>query len=486
MQANAINNKKVYDDFESMLNNKKRNNLLLVLKITLISFLVIFSALILFFAPLTLFSNKLVDGKSISWFLDFSNPAFEKINYIVLFRIFLLLGIFLYTFIANFSNLINQREATKKYIVWFVIYLLFSLASLVLLFTFFKKNIVDYYYLSLISIPLLLVDIAYLIYKFQLKSKTDPVNYKNKVSMIISIVSRITFVFLFIGILSAWVFSKTPLERNDFLNNNKVHNFFVELFNQRSIKNLFLMILFISLLVLLVFLINIENIILLISKQGKMSVVKEKILLYIFLFFTIFVWFIRTLFYKNEIELFKSNKNPKDYLYLIGIFFILLILVAYLLISFVKKLKIKGLLFNNLIFSFSIFLIWVIVSSISFLTKNKLSLNITLLIAAFASFIILITYRLKVAALSYYVSILLEAIIIMLSLSLLISGLNSILVANHNESFYLINSNLSLEQIFIIATTSIILIFILATVINLIVSLSKITKKTNMQYLERN
>ncbi|PZW01478.1 MSC_0624 family F1-like ATPase-associated membrane protein [Metamycoplasma auris] len=486
MQANSINNKKVYDDFESMLNNKKRNNLLLVLKITLISFLVVFSGLILFFAPLTLFSNKLVDSKSINWFLDFSNPAFERINYIALFRIFLLLGIFLYTFIANFSNLINQREATRKYIVWFVIYLLFSLTSLVLLFTFFKKNIVDYYYLSLISVPLLAVDIAYLIYKFNLKKKTDPVNYKNKISMIISIISRTILVISFIAILSAWIFSKNALERNDFLNNNKIHNFFVELFSQRSIKNLFLMILFIVIIVVLIFLINIENIILVISKQGKINVIKEKILLFISLSFITLIWFIRTLFYKSEIELFKVSKNLSDYLYLIGIGLILLVLIGYLLVSFIKKLKVKGLLFNNIVFGFSIFLIWIIVAAISFLTEIKFNLNITILIATFSSLVILVIYRLKIANEAYYVSILLEAIIVLITLSLLISGLNSILLANSNQSFYLINSSLSLEQIFIITTIAFAFLFNIATTINLIVSLSKITKKENSQYLERN
>ncbi|CRH45541.1 Uncharacterised protein [Chlamydia trachomatis] len=59
-----------------------------------------------------------------------------------------------------------------------------------------------YYALSFISIPLLLIDISYSIYTYKLKRKTNPLVYKNKKAIIISIFSRITLVLTFIIILS--------------------------------------------------------------------------------------------------------------------------------------------------------------------------------------------------------------------------------------------------------------------------------------------
>ncbi|SGA02978.1 Uncharacterised protein [Mycoplasmopsis arginini] len=79
---------------------------------------------------------------------------------------------------------------------------MFSIVSVILLFTFFKQKTMDYYALSFISILLLLIDISYSIYTYKLKRKTNPLVYKNKKAIVISISSRITLVLTFIIILS--------------------------------------------------------------------------------------------------------------------------------------------------------------------------------------------------------------------------------------------------------------------------------------------
>ncbi|SGA02979.1 Uncharacterised protein [Mycoplasmopsis arginini] len=116
MVNSQVKEKKIYDDFESMLNNKKKNSLVTTLKLILISFFVVLSGLILFFAPTTIFSNKLFFKSNIEYFLEFSSLTNERINYLALFRLFLLISIFIYTITKNFSNIFTHKESTKKYI----------------------------------------------------------------------------------------------------------------------------------------------------------------------------------------------------------------------------------------------------------------------------------------------------------------------------------------------------------------------------------
>ncbi|SYV89898.1 Uncharacterised protein, partial [Metamycoplasma alkalescens] len=158
-----------------------------------------------------------------------------------------------------------------------------------MLFTFFRQNTLDYYFLALISIPLLILDLAYSIYKYKLKRKTDPLIHKNKNLVIISNVARGILVFSFLIILSIWVFSIKG-NKNDFLNNNIMHNFFLNMFSQRDVKNLIYLILFLIFLAIILFGIKIEKIILAITKQNKNNNFKEKIILYLFLGFVVFLW----------------------------------------------------------------------------------------------------------------------------------------------------------------------------------------------------
>ncbi|SYV89899.1 Uncharacterised protein [Metamycoplasma alkalescens] len=118
--------------------------------------------------------------------------------------------------------------------------------------------------------------------------------------------------------------------------------------------------------------------------------------------------------------------------------------------------------------------------------KNKLETNLSILFGGFFSLVILLIHRLKIANESYYVAMFLEIIIILMLATLLISGLNSILLANNNQSFYNVSSKLSLEQIFVITTAVLIIAFNLALMINLFVVLMKLTKKSNNIYIERN
>ncbi|BAP39782.1 MSC_0624 family F1-like ATPase-associated membrane protein [Metamycoplasma canadense] len=477
MQNKNIYEKRIYDDFESMENNKKRNSIVSILKTILITFFVVSSALILFFSPLTIFSKKLFPNENIAWFLVFSNLAFERINYLALFRTFLLLIIFIYTISKNFSNIFTHKESTKKYIPWFITYLLFSLTSLILLFTFFKHQTLDYYYLSFISIFLLFIDIAYAVYTYKLKRKTNPLVYKNSKATIVSIISRIILVATFITILSIWIFSVQDKNKYDFLNNNYVHQFFINIFTQKDSKYLIYIILFFVFITIVIFGINIEKILLLASKQYPKNEIREKIILHIAFSFTSIIWFIRALFYKNSSDVIEAEKPSQNYLYLITIAFITLLFVSYLLISFIKKLKIKGLLLNNIFTSFTLLLIWISTTIVSLKNNETLITNLTILFASLYSIIIIMIYKLKTSNEPIYVSIFLKLLITLTTTTIVINGLNSLLLSYNNQAFYNIRSSLSLNQIFIISTLAIYAIFAFTILINFIVTISSITRK---------
>lgn len=476
MVNSQVKEKKIYDDFESMLNNKKKNSLVTTLKLILISFFVLLSGLILFFAPTTIFSNKLFFKSNIEYFLEFSSLTNERINYLALFRLFLLISIFIYTITKNFSNIFTHKESTKKYIPWFVIYLLFSVVSVILLFTFFKQGTMHYYALSFISIPLLLIDISYSIYTYKLKRKTNPLVYKNKKAIIISIFSRITLVLTFIIILSIWVFSIKG-DKDDFLNNNIVHQFFVNMFSKKDTKNLFYIIMFFLIISLLVLGINFERIMLIASKQNKNTDTREKLLLYIALTFTSLIWFIRALFYKKSSDVIIADSPSKNYLYLIGLIFISLIFLSYVLVNFVRKLIIKGVLLNTFFTGFILTLIWIVTAIVSLKNQEIIVTNITILFASLFSVISLLIYKFKTTNESIYVSIFLKLIVSLIVSTLIINGLNALLLANNNQSFYNISSLLSLDQIFVISTLVLLFTFNIATIINLILTLNVITRK---------
>ncbi|MBN4089661.1 MSC_0624 family F1-like ATPase-associated membrane protein [Mycoplasma enhydrae] len=476
METNVIEDKKIYDDFGSLADNKKKNSITLLLKILLLSVFALSSLLLLFLAPQSLFANRLFINKDIQYFLVFTNPATERINYLVLFRMFFLIGIFIYTIAKNFSNILDNKVNTKKYIPWFVIYLLFSLISVTLLFSFFKNDTMSYYYLSYFSVFVLACDISYSVYTYKLKRKTNPLVYKSKTPTIISITSRIILVLSFLITISVWIFSIKG-DKFDFLNNNIVHKTFIDLFNKRDIKNLFLNILLFLFLVLVICGINIERIIIVTSKKHNFADTKEKILLWIVFGFVGLIWFTRAIFYKNSTTIIDTKINSNNYLYLIGLLGIFIAFSFYVTLNFAKKLKLRGSLAKTVTMSFSLVVIWIIASLTALKSSGLLVNNIMTLFAALSTLIIICIYKWNNNSESLYVAIFIKLIAIMVGTTLILNGINSLLLANNNESFYHINSILSLNQIFIITTLSLVFAFSISVLINLMVVLFKLTKK---------
>ncbi|WP_444705083.1 MSC_0624 family F1-like ATPase-associated membrane protein [Mycoplasma sp. 332] len=483
MQNSTVKENRIYDDFESLFNNKRKNLLVSILKITIISLFIFLSGLILFFAPITIFSTKLFAPftNTPEYFLNFSSLSLERINYLAIFRISLLISIFLYTISKNFSNIFTHKESAKKYIPWFVIYSTLSIISVILLFTMFNEKTLSYYYLSFLSVILLIVDVAYAIYTYKLKKKTNPLFYKNKKTLIISIISRSILVIGFMATISAWIFTIEKDEQKfDFLDNNPVHQFFISLFSQKSGINLFYLILIFVTLGVLIFGINIERILWTASKQQKNNESRERLLLYIGFAFTTVIWFIRALFYKTSSNVIDAEKPSRNYIYLIGLIFIVLFFISYVLVSFLKPLKIKGVLLNTIFTGFIFTLIWIITAIVSLKNQEIIVTNITLLFSSIFSIIILMLYKYRTSNEPIYVSIILKSLVLLVIFTLIINGLNALLLSNNNQSFYNIPSKLSLDQIFVITTLSFAVLFNISTVINLIWTLTVITKKNNV------
>ncbi|SYV97583.1 Uncharacterised protein, partial [Mycoplasmopsis edwardii] len=105
--------------------------------------------------------------------------------------------VFLFSVFKNFSNINDQKERIKQYSVFYGLYLVLSLTSFILFITFIKQpnglpyNAVEYLKLSLLLVPLVVINVAFEIYKFILKRKSDPVVYKSLVPIIIQTVSQL-------------------------------------------------------------------------------------------------------------------------------------------------------------------------------------------------------------------------------------------------------------------------------------------------------
>ncbi|AZZ65767.1 hypothetical protein DMC14_003185 [Metamycoplasma phocicerebrale] len=475
MENAKIEQKKIYDDFETLANNKKRNSLTIIFKSILLSFFAISSILLLFFSSRTLLANKLFINKDLQYFLVFSNLTTERLNYIVLFRLFFLASIFIYSISKNYSNVIDNKVYTKKYIPWFITYLLFSCLAFILLFTFFKLDTLDYYYLSLICLPLLFLDIAYSIYSYKIKKKTNPIVYSNNKLTIISIISRSSFVLAFFITLTIWIFSIKG-DKFDFLNNNIIHNWFVDMFSKNDIKNLFFVILFFAFILLCFFGTNIEKIADISSKKYNFKSIKEKLVLWSIFGFSTIVWFIRVLFYKNSSNVIGKLYSSNNFLYLLGLIPIIGIFVFYMLFSFVKKMKMKSTLSKNIILGFCLSIVWITIAIITLISKSTLVNNILLLIAALNSITMILLYRLQNNSENVYATIFIQIITLFITITLILNGLNALLISHNNEAFYNIDSPLSLNLIFIITTLALSIGFNTISLMQLGITLFRLTK----------
>ncbi|RJS92982.1 hypothetical protein DSQ37_01650, partial [Ureaplasma urealyticum] len=126
-------NRVIYDDNYSLKQQQKSSFINQFLKGLLSAITLLFFILLLIFAENTLFglgfgdeNKSMMISKSLNAFFDLHSPKYLQLNFLIVFRFFILSFTLFYALIKNFTNLYWHRATIKKYLPWFVLYLVIA------------------------------------------------------------------------------------------------------------------------------------------------------------------------------------------------------------------------------------------------------------------------------------------------------------------------------------------------------------------------
>lgn len=221
----TLQDKKIYDNYENLMENSKNNFIVRIYKLVILGLIALATLMILIFAKQTIMGEKIWKSinRNISSFLSFEDPTTEQANTVILFKTTLLLFALYYCLIKNYLNLHIQKDLIKKYYIWFSLYSSMSLISFVLLFTYNSAYPFANFCLLFLLIPLYLINMAQRLYLHFFKAKTDPINYGNKIYLILPLVSQGFLVASILAIFFAW--NASAQMKNILFYQNKFNDF---------------------------------------------------------------------------------------------------------------------------------------------------------------------------------------------------------------------------------------------------------------------
>ncbi|QJG66263.1 hypothetical protein HGG64_00850 [Mycoplasma phocoeninasale] len=464
MQKSIIDKQKIFDDYDGFSKAKKINKSAKILKIIAFALFIVMSALLLFFAPRTIFAQSLLPFNSLRFFFNFDSFGIQQLNILILFRMFLLGFVFIFSFYKNFINISLNQHYIKKYYLWFAAYLSLSIASFLLFFLYFENLPVKLVHLSLILVALYLINLGYSIQSMHIKMKSEPLVYKNRNILIITSISQLISLGLVLGFVYGWNHSsRVP---NFLFQANSFYTKMVNLFTVRSISNLLAIIAISLLFALLVVGNSFERINLLTQKGNAKLYLKNLIILNLGLAFVAFLWLIRMF----PLVLDDTNvlKIPlqRNYLYLLQIIIPVTVLGIYAFLVYSKNKKIQGTLKHNLFLAIAQSIIWFSLLIINVNSQDEKINIINLFFSAIAAIAIISLYFIRIKSANNFSNIFIVVLLMSIITTLLIFAVNHLLIekSNANYLFYVINSNISIHAIMIVVTFTISLIFLLSNI----------------------
>ena len=287
--------------------------------------------------------------------------------------------------------------------------------------------------------PLYLINIAQRLYLHFYKAKTDPINYGNKIYLILPLVSQGFLVASILAIFFAW--NASAQMKNILFYQNKFNDFIKSTLTTKSALNLFIVIVFFIYMALLLLLTNLEKIVFLINKRFTRE------------YFTFHLQIVLTIFFAAILCLIPAFiwKIPAtEYFFLFEIFFAALILCSYCLLVFKAKQKINGSLLSTLYFSLHQLVLWLSLLIVSLYKQNSHITLANIFTISIISFAMIAIYIIKTKNIDVLTMLLLILNITFNIFTLTISMLNQLLLQNKNFAFYVIAANVSLIQIFLI------------------------------------
>lgn len=471
-------NKKIYDDYQTLVNKQKRNWISRVYQIIAGIWIFIAGIVLLLLADKVILLSEKVN---IAIFFNFTTERFKEVNFVLMLRIAILSFLFIYPISKIFADLFINKEKVEFYLPWFIWYLLSSITAFVLFMSFRSIDGKQVIYLLYAFIPLYVFDLTYAIFAYYIKRKSNPLTVGNVSSLIITQVARALLVSAILACFFIWTKSSIK-EAQLFLHYNQFSDWFRSLFKVKKASNLAIVIaLFIGASLLLFFSFW-DKIILITSGNLKGEYLKNKLYFTLILLASIAFWILRVFFIKVKQSSYFDEKvhfSP-NYLYLLFTIVPILALTLYLVINLVRIFKTKNTLTNSIIFGSLLSLIWISFMILSF-NNNDNGINLIVLFITVLASISMMGLYLKNNATIYNFSLKILNLNILVSIIIMsILGFERLMQAQNNYAFSYLNSDLNLVQIFAVVQSTLTLTILVGAAIKLIFVLYKLhkTRKT--------
>ncbi|WXL28294.1 hypothetical protein WG616_02920 [[Mycoplasma] gypis] len=311
-------------------------------------------------------------------FLNNSFDASAK-NFNILYNIALFFSLIVLTGFYNYRNIHKNLAPTLKYIPWFVVYVLFSIISLVIPFVWNDLKLITLFYKSFLFIILFLINFAYDFYTKIIQRKTSPISKRIILSLIISQLFKLINILILLMCLYVFVNNRTDgVENNLFVSNPLIDGFENTFFQKGGLGYVLLFLLIIAI-ILMIAMSQFSFIYEYNKKQYIISLLKNTNTYSISVLFSIMAWYFVKMFSNVYTEGIIIFQKPNYWLWIIFTMFSVLV-IGFLI--FVKiKIKNKQLL-NNYFSSigFSSFLIVLIFSLILRIFVNDKLTNTVILL----------------------------------------------------------------------------------------------------------
>ncbi|MDZ7293487.1 MSC_0624 family F1-like ATPase-associated membrane protein [Mycoplasmopsis pulmonis] len=472
---NTISEKKIYSK-HLILENKKL--LLKFYKSTILVLFAICFILIFFLYEKTIF-NATKDF-DIPIFLNFKNLFDKQFNYVIFYKTFILIFVLVYSIKKNYSSVHFQRESIKNYWIWFLLYLSFSISSLALLIFFNPYNKINanstidvyasvvqsYFDLIYIFVPLIVLNIAYFLYLNFQNKKTNPIFFKSRWIGILSLISQIILFGLFYTF--SYAFLKGPSIPGFLFHENKFYDYLVQIFEVKKTSNLLIMTFASLALLILLVLVNLQNIVFLMSKQFTNEYFKNQISLNMAIYVAVLIWFIRILFIKVDFSIVPGNYNLQWVYLLVQVAVLLALLVINIFLQYWNKKLSSSNLISILYLSFFTSLMWISYYLVTLFIDNPLQKNIHLLSTSLISAINVGFFVFKNKSSENHNMIFILIFLVSSITTLVFAGLQVILLNKQNYAFYAINSQISLDEIFVLVNIAFISLLFLVSFVKTI------------------
>ncbi|QJR44181.1 MSC_0624 family F1-like ATPase-associated membrane protein [Mycoplasma miroungirhinis] len=459
-----IQTQQTFDDYKSLKLLHIKNQQTKIYKIIVQMLLLVGSLFIFIFASNTIFAKNLLPNNDIQYFFNFENPLFKQINLLILIRFVFLCILFFYPLIKTHTDLVLNKQKTKKYLPWYIFYISIAISALVLFFVLNKTYTTNLLYLCFSLIIIYIVDASYSIYLYFVNKKISPEENKNSKWVFISLIAKFIIVLFIFSTLLAWKFS-ARLD-NDFyllVESNKFYDFITNLFSIKSVTNFIIIIVFILFALFTLFFSFINVFWLLIDKNKAIPYIKSNLRTVLIVFIPLVLWVLTTFNQiQTPISYVDSQPIATNYLYLLFLIIPITALTLYLVITFTKKWNIKSALINSTLFWSLQIIFWLTYWLQTFLNENQLINNSILFITLIFVIITFTIHYLKNIKYTSRINLLFAfSYFVLISVMIFVNTINVIALSNSNNNFNYISINMSLDEIF----TVLLLIFSLSILI---------------------